>query len=121
LVDAEVDVYNPNVIRASMGAAFTIPVVHTTPDEAKQWCRAHDIELLATRVDGEKLYHHVDLRKSVAIVLGNEARGLTGAWQDPCVTPIRLTMSGAVDSLNVSVTAGVLLYEVRRQRDAREL
>lgn len=116
LVDAEVDVCNPNVIRASMGAAFTIPVVHATPLEAQEWCRQRGIEMYAARVDGEREYFQVDLLKSVAIVLGNEARGLSGAWQIPEVTPIRLDMVGAVDSLNVSVTAGVLLYEVKRQR-----
>ena len=116
LVDAEVDDTNPNVIRASMGAAFSVPVIHATPAEAKEWCRSHHIALLAARVDSEQEYYEVDLRQSVAIVLGNEARGLSDEWHPPAVTPIGLPMAGLVDSLNVSVTAGVVLYEARRQR-----
>ena len=74
------------------------------------------LRVLAARVDGGDAYTDVDLRGPLAIVLGSEADGLTGAWSDQGVLPVRLPMLGIADSLNVSITAAVLLYEARRQR-----
>lgn len=116
LVDPQVDVTNPNVIRAAMGASFTVPVVRTTAELAKSWCHAHGLQIVTTRVDSTVLYHEVDLKRPIAIVLGSEADGLTDHWCGDDVTPVRLPMKGITDSLNVSVTAAVLLYEAERQR-----
>ncbi len=116
LVDTTVDTTNPNVIRASMGTAFTVPVVRTTAECAKQWCLAQGIQILATRLDASKNYHDVDLTVPTAIVLGSEAEGLSEQWCDSDLMPIILPMEGITDSLNVSVTAGVLAYEAKRQR-----
>jgi TrmH family RNA methyltransferase len=114
--DPLTDLFNPNTIRASLGTVFRMPVAAAPSDATLAWLTAHGIAPFATRVDGPTLYTDVDLRGPVAIVLGSEATGLGRAWTDPRVTPIRIPMLGAADSLNVSVAAAVLLYESRRQR-----
>ena len=80
------------------------------------WLREHDVRIVAARVDAEALYTDTDLTGRVAIVLGAEADGLTEAWSGADIQPVRLPMLGVADSLNVSVSAAVLLYEARRQR-----
>ncbi len=80
------------------------------------WLAARAIVPIAARVDATTHYTDVDLRGPVAIVLGSEAAGLSDAWDDPRVVPVRIPMLGAADSLNVSVAAAILLYEAVRQR-----
>lgn len=110
------DAYNPNVIRASVGTIFRVPLATASADETLAALRGHGLRMLAARVDGATLYTDADLHGRVAIVLGSEADGLSAAWDQPDVHGIRLPMHGIADSLNVSVTAAVLLYEARRQR-----
>jgi len=110
------DLFNPNVIRASVGTAFTVPFAATTGGEALEWLRGHGIRIVAARVDAETLYSDADLRGPIAIILGSEALGLSGAWLAPDVEAVRLPMLGVADSLNVSATAAILVYEARRQR-----
>jgi TrmH family RNA methyltransferase len=111
------DPFNPNVIRASAGAVFTVPLAAAAADMAIAWLRGRGIRILAARVDAEALYTDADLRGPLAIVLGSEAAGLSDAWHPPEVEAIRLPMLGVADSLNVSATAAILAYEARRQRD----
>ncbi len=111
------DLYGPNVIRASTGAAFTVPMASATPAECLAWLHRHGIRPLAARVDATTSYADVDLRGPTAFVLGSEADGLSAAWADPSILGVRLPMAGVADSLNVSVTAAVLAFEARRQRD----
>jgi len=118
LADGRTDLYNPNAVRTSLGTLFTMPVCSTTSAEALAWLRARGVQIVAARVDGDVLYTRVDFRRSTAIVLGNEAEGLSDAWRAPDVTPVQLPMLGAADSLNVSATAAVLFYEALRQRQA---
>jgi RNA methyltransferase, TrmH family len=80
------------------------------------WLAARDIRIVAAKVDAETAYTDADLRGPLAIALGSEADGLTGAWNGAPIQPVRVPMAGIADSLNVSVTAAVLLYEARRQR-----
>lgn len=110
------DLFNPNVIRASLGTVFAMPTAVTTGKEALDWLRSRGITAYAARVDAEKEYWQADFTIPCAIVLGNEATGLSHCWLGPGVEAIRLPMLGLADSLNVSVTAAVLLYEARRQR-----
>lgn len=112
------DLYNPNAIRASLGAIFTLPMVTADSASAKAWLLERGIRCFAARVDAPRLYHQVDWRGSAAIVLGSEAHGLSQAWSGADVTPVRLPMLGAVDSLNVSAAAAVLFYEAARQRES---
>ena len=110
------DLYNPNVIRASVGTVFSVPVASAPGAEVAAWLRDHGIRIVASRVDAAALHVAVDLTGAVAIVLGTEAAGLSDAWRGPDVEGVRLPMLGAADSLNVSVAAAVLLYEAWRQR-----
>jgi RNA methyltransferase, TrmH family len=116
VADGGTDLYNPNAIRASLGAIFTVPVCEVTSANALAWLREEQFRLFAARVDGTVDYTSVDFRGRAAIVLGSEARGLSDAWRGEDVTPIRLPLLGSVDSLNLSVTAAVILYEALRQR-----
>jgi TrmH family RNA methyltransferase len=118
LADGRTDLYNPNAVRASLGTLFTMPVCSTTSKEALAWLHARGVQIVAARVDGDVPYTRVDFRRPTAIVLGNEAEGLSELWRAPDVTAVRLPMLGAADSLNVSAAAAVLFYEALRQRQA---
>jgi TrmH family RNA methyltransferase len=110
------DLFNPNVIRASIGTIFSMPVAAAPVGEVAAWVRERGLRVVATRVDADRLHVDADLSGPVAIVLGSEADGLSDAWRTPDVEAIRLPMAGVADSLNVSVAAAVLLYEAWRQR-----
>ncbi|HET9455926.1 MAG TPA: RNA methyltransferase [Candidatus Limnocylindrales bacterium] len=114
--DPLTDLFNPNTIRASLGTIFRLPVASATSAMTIEWLAERTIRLIAARVDAPAVYTDIDLRGPIAIVLGSEATGLSSAWDDPRVTPVRIPMHGAADSLNVSVAAAVLLYEAVRQR-----
>jgi TrmH family RNA methyltransferase len=114
--DPVADLFNPNVIRASLGAVFTVPTVESTAQETITWLRANQVTTYAARVEGSLSYTDVDYRGRVAIVLGSEAKGLSDQWPPDEITSISLPMLGVVDSLNVSATAAVLFYEANRQR-----
>lgn len=116
LADCPADLWNPNTIRASLGCVFTMPIAVGTTRQILPWLRDCGVRIYAARVDGDILYTHADLRPPVAIVLGNEAEGLSAAWMAPTVQTIRLPMYGKADSLNVSAAAAVLFYESLRQR-----
>ncbi len=111
------DLYNPNVIRASVGTVFSLPLAAATADTTIAWLRARAIRLVAARVDARMAYAEADLRGPLALVLGSEADGLSATWQDEAIESVRLPMHGVADSLNVSVAAAVLAFEARRQRD----
>jgi len=116
--DPRTDLFNPNAIRASLGTVFTVPVAAASSAAVRARLDRDGIALLAARVDGTTLYTEADLRGAVAVILGSEAAGLSASWSGEGVTAIRLPMLGVADSLNVSITAAVLLYEARRQRGA---
>jgi RNA methyltransferase, TrmH family len=110
------DLFNPNAIRASAGTVFTVPIAAASSEEVLAWLRGRGLRIVAARVDAERLYTEVDLSGPVVVVLGAEVEGLTGTWTADDIDAVRLPMLGAADSLNVSVTAAVVLYEARRQR-----
>jgi TrmH family RNA methyltransferase len=112
------DLFNPNVIRASVGTVFSVPVASAPAAEVAAWLRAKGVRSVAARVDATELHVEADLTGPLAIVLGSEASGLSDAWRDADVAAVRLPMLGAADSLNVSAAAAVLLYEAWRQRRA---
>jgi TrmH family RNA methyltransferase len=116
LADPRTDAYNPNAVRASVGTIFAVPVAAARSEAVRAWLDAHGIAALAARVEASLPYTEADLRGPTALVLGSEAEGLSTAWSGSGVTPISLPMAGVADSLNVSVTAAILLYEARRQR-----
>lgn len=114
--DPLTDLYNPNLIRASLGSFFTVPVVACTNDEAFQWLKVNDIRIFTAQLQDSKWYYDTDFKQGTAIVMGSEAKGLTPFWRNVADAHIKIPMLGEMDSLNVSVSAGVLLYEVVRQR-----
>jgi RNA methyltransferase, TrmH family len=110
------DIHNPNAIRASLGAIFTVPVVEASSVEAAAFLHSHQIHMVAATPHAEALYWDINLRDPVAIILGSEAEGLSQAWLDHAQSHVRLPMYGAVDSLNLSTATSVILYEALRQR-----
>ncbi|QDU31492.1 23S rRNA (adenosine(1067)-2'-O)-methyltransferase [Anatilimnocola aggregata] len=116
--DGRTDLYNPNAIRASLGAIFTVPLATASAPETIAFLQQQKMSIFTARVDGAVNYTAVDYRPASAIVLGSEMAGLTSAWQATNMQAIRLPMLGQVDSLNVSVTAAIVCYEALRQRSA---
>jgi RNA methyltransferase, TrmH family len=110
------DLFNPNAIRASAGTLFSIPVAAAGSVAVLAWLHDRGIRTIATRVEAPAPYTEANLTGAVAIALGAETAGLTEAWSGPDVEPVSLPMLGIADSLNVSVTAAILVYEARRQR-----
>lgn len=110
------DFYNPNVIRASLGTVFSLPVCVAETQDTLDFLRRRAFRIYAARVDAATLYTAADFRGPSAIVLGSESAGLSSVWRADDVTPICLPMRGAPDSLNVSAAAAVLFYEALRQR-----
>lgn len=110
------DLYNPNVIRASIGTVFSVQVAASPAADVRAWLRDRGIRVIASRVDAARLHVDADLTGPLALVLGSEADGLSDFWRGPDVEGVRLPMLGVADSLNVSAAGAVLLYEAWRQR-----
>ena len=115
VADAVADVFNPNVIRASLGALFRLPVAQAEGEAARGWLQARDIRLLAASPAAATSYHRMDWRGKTAIVIGSEAEGLTADWLAGA-DAVRIPLAGGVDSLNAAIAASVLLFEACRQR-----
>lgn len=114
--DPRVDVWNPNVVRASRGAVFSVPVVECDNESALAWLRSQNIRVLAATPSAEVIYFNVNLREPVAIAVGTEDEGLTEFWMSNADLRVRIPMMGKVNSLNVSVSTALILYEAVRQR-----
>ena len=114
--DPLTDLYNPNLIRASIGAIFTVPTVVCTSEECITWLKKNKVQILTAQLQDSSLYYYVDMTKATAIVMGTEATGLTQQWRDAADKHIRIPMCGKLDSLNVSVSSAILMYEAVRQR-----
>lgn len=115
--DPLTDLYNPNLIRASLGALFSVPTVACTSQEAFDWLSAQGIAILTAQLQDSKLYYDTDMVRPTAIVFGAEDTGLSPFWRERADAHIRIPMAGAMDSLNVSVSAAILAYEAVRQRN----
>lgn len=111
------DIYNPNVIRASTGAIFSVPMAECSNDQALAFLRKNHIKVLAATPHTDKRHTDVDLTGPVAIVVGAEQTGLTDFWLSQADLPVVIPMLGKIDSLNVSIAAAILLYEAARQRN----
>lgn len=116
--DRTTDIHNPNVVRASTGTMFSVPIVEASSEEALAYLKAHNFSILAATPHAEKLHSEVDLTGNVAIALGAEQYGLTAKWMDGADLRVRIPMLGMADSLNVSAAATILVYEAVRQRIA---
>ena len=118
LCDPLTDLYNPNLIRASIGAVFTVPVACCTTEEAIKWLKDNNINIYTAQLQDSSWYYDTDMKGGTAIVIGTEATGLTAAWREAADAHIRIPMLGELDSLNASVSAAILLFEAVRQRNA---
>lgn len=116
ICDPLTDLYNPNLIRASIGAIFTVPTVAVSSEEAIAFLQARDIQILTAQLQDSSLYYDVDMKRGTALVMGTESTGLTPLWRKAATSHIRIPMLGRLDSLNVSVSAAILLFEAVRQR-----
>lgn len=116
LADPLCDLYNPNVIRGSVGCAFTVPVISQTTAEIQQFLAENNVQVFTTFMEESKSVWDCNLAQAAALVVGTESTGLSEAWRKPEFTNINVPMFGKVDSLNVSVAASLLLYEAKRQR-----
>ncbi len=108
--------YNPNTIRASRGAIFRVPIVVSVVDRLLAVASEQDLPLFAARVDARQTLWSCDLSKGFGVVFGNEAQGLLADWQHHAVTPFSIPMHQKTDSLNLSISCAVTLYESARQR-----
>ena len=116
VAESATDLFNPNIIRASLGTVFALPVCVASTGEVLTWLSERGIAIIAARVGGSVNYSDADYRGAVAIALGSEARGLSDAWGELARASVHVPMLGVADSLNVSATAAVLFYEALRQR-----
>ena len=117
--DPLADVYNPNVLRSSLGALFSVPTAICSSEEAIAFLQQHKVQILTAQLQDSKPYYDVDMTGSTALVIGSEADGLTDAWRIAANRHILIPMLGKMDSLNASVSAAILLYEARRQREGK--
>ena len=116
--DPLTDLYNPNLIRASLGGIFTVPTVAATSEETIAWLKAHGIRILTAQLQDSSWYYDVDMSEGTALVMGTESTGLTDLCRRAADAHIRIPMLGRLDSLNVSVSAAILLFEAVRQRNS---
>jgi TrmH family RNA methyltransferase len=119
ICDPLTDLYNPNLIRASIGAIFSRQVAAATSEETISWLKANNIQILTAQLQDSSLYYDTPMTGPTAIVMGTESTGLTDIWRKAADKHIRIPMLGALDSLNVSVSAAILLFEAVRQRSGR--
>ena len=111
------DIYNPNVIRASTGALFSMPLAEAENEEVFEWLHSRNIKILAATPHTDKRYTDTDMTRGVAIVVGAEQTGLTDFWLTRSDLPVVIPMLGKIDSLNVAAATTILLYEAVRQRN----
>ena len=116
VADPTTDVFNPNVVRASLGSLFTVPLAVADGDEALGWLREMGLRVIATSPAAVEPCWKSDLSGGAAVVIGAEQHGLSGRWLEGADQTVRIPMSGTVDSLNAGSAAAVLLFEARRQR-----
>ena len=116
LSDPKTDIYNPNVIRASLGTVFTNNVTFGTFKEVSGYLSENNISVVTTTPNCDQDYTKIDLKGAVAIVIGTEHAGLSDKWLNIANIKVKIPMKGKIDSLNASVSAAVLVYESLRQR-----
>ena len=115
--DPLTDLYNPNLIRASIGGVFSVPTAVCTSKECIDFLKANKIYILTAQLQDSYDYYDYDMCRATAIVMGTESTGLTTVWREAADAHIRIPMLGRLDSLNVSVSAAILMYEAVRQRN----
>ncbi len=111
------DLYNPNIIRSSVGCVFTTEISMASSEEVIAFLKTYNFNIFSAILQESKPYHTQDYTLPTAIVVGTEATGLTQEWRDAATQNISIPMQGVIDSMNVSVAAGILIFEAKRQRN----
>jgi TrmH family RNA methyltransferase len=114
------DIYNPNVIRASTGALFSVPLAEGSNEDVYDFLQRNKIKVVSATPHAEECYCDVDMTQAVAIIVGAEQTGLTEFWLTRSDINVRIPMLGKIDSLNVASAATIMLYEAARQRDFKD-
>ncbi|WNH07824.1 TrmH family RNA methyltransferase [Thalassobellus suaedae] len=117
IANPKTDLYNPNIIRSSVGCVFTNQIATGTTTEIISFLKSKNINIYAAILQESVAYHTQDYTKPTAIVVGTEATGLSEEWRINATQNIIIPMQGEIDSMNVSVAAGILIFEAKRQRD----
>ena len=118
IANPKTDLYNPNIIRSSVGCVFTNQIAQGSTDEILDLLKQKKINIYAAALDKRSLpYHLMDYTKASAIVVGTEATGLSEQWMGNASQNIIIPMQGKIDSLNVSVSAAIVIFEAKRQRN----
>ncbi len=115
--DPRVDLWNPNVVRASRGTIFTVPTVEADSPNALAFLRSRKMRVLAATPSAEVLYTDVDMKEPIALAVGTEDEGLTDFWMQNADIKVKIPMLGKVNSLNVSIATALITYEAVRQRN----
>lgn len=116
IADLKGDLYNPNIIRSSVGCLFTVPVAIGDSAKILDFLKTSDFQVLGAALGASIPYHKADYTRATAIVVGTEATGLTSVWKEGADQLIEIPMGGVIDSMNVSVAAAILIFEGLRQR-----
>ncbi|MGC6431456.1 MAG: TrmH family RNA methyltransferase [Jejuia sp.] len=116
IANPKTDLYNPNIIRSSVGCVFTTPIATGTTEEIISFLQSKAINIYCAALQASVEYHSQNFSKSTAIVVGTEATGLSDEWLKSSTQNIIIPMQGEIDSMNVSVAAGILIFEAKRQR-----
>jgi TrmH family RNA methyltransferase len=117
IANPKTDLYNPNIIRSSVGCIFTNQIVSGSTTEIIQFLASKNINMYCAALQASTKYHLQDFTKPTAIIVGTEATGLSNEWLENSTQNIIIPMQGEIDSMNVSVAAGILIFEAKRQRD----
>ena len=117
IANPKTDLYNPNIIRSSVGCVFTNQIAMASTTEIIEYLTKMNINIYCAALQASKTYHTQDFSKPTAIVVGTEANGLTNEWLQASTQNIIIPMQGEIDSMNVSVAAGILIFEAKRQRN----
>lgn len=116
IANPKTDLYNPNIVRNSMGCLFTNTIATGSTEDVIAWLKAKNIRIYCATLQDAALYHQQDYTSGSALVVGTEATGLTQPWRDASTKNIIIPMQGEIDSMNVSVAAAILIFEAKRQR-----
>ncbi|GAA4270831.1 RNA methyltransferase [Aquimarina gracilis] len=117
IANPKTDIYNPNIIRSSVGCLFTNNVAIGSSIDIIKFLQLHKINIYGAALQASVNYHTQNYNKPTAIVVGTEATGLSKDFLDNTTQNIKIPMSGVIDSMNVSVAAGILIFEAKRQRN----
>ncbi|MBD0833172.1 TrmH family RNA methyltransferase [Aestuariibaculum sediminum] len=117
IANPKTDLYNPNIIRSSVGCVFTNQIATGSTDDIVAFLKSKNINIYCAALQASVNYHTQDFTKPTAIVVGTEATGLSDNWLKHATQNIIIPMQGEIDSMNVSVAAGILIFECKRQRN----